>query len=449
MNAAYGAPLAMQPDPGPLTRSGPGEAPLRAPIYEQIFLALWFYYTFIMRPNAELVLYPLALYWVAAFVLYRRVTVPLALRSWIVFAIPIVAMLSYGWSPVPAQALKFGIQMTLGIVVAVYVAARFAPHEIARSLFLAGLVAVIMVAPEMGNFGNRGPWGEKNIFAVRMVCVMLAAMAVAFNKHEYMWLRLAAFPLIPITYVYVIIAQSATSLVFASGSILGMLTIWLFWSRFSAIRHLRSFFMVFLLIAAVFIAYILANIGDRLYADFLDSLGKDTTLTGRTMLWDAADRITTEKPMLGTGAEGFWVWNRGDAATLLELSHKDPGTKFSFHNSYLEMQVHFGYVGLVLCYALVAWCLWRTVLAWFSSQTIARSFFLLVTGIVFVSTFTESWLYVVFDTAVTLFYVSAISSLVRADHARESQREAYLQAYGDDPDAALDADALPGLASAE
>ncbi|MEM9739341.1 MAG: O-antigen ligase family protein [Pseudomonadota bacterium] len=448
MNTAYAMPAYPSPEPAAMTRSGQGEALLRAPIWEQLLLALWFYYTFIMRPNAELVLYPLALYWSVAFVLNRRVTVPLMFRSWLIFAIPVVAMLSWGWSPMPAQALKFGIMMTLGLVVAVYVAARFAPHEIARSLFLAGLYAVIMVAPEMGHFGNNGPWGEKNIFAVRMVCVMLAAMAVAFNKYEFPWLRLLAFPVIPITYVYVIIAQSATSLVFASGSILAMVTIWLFWSRFSAIRHLRSAFMVLLLFGVLFLAYIVANIGDRLYADFLESVGKDTTLTGRTMLWDAADRITREKPWLGTGAEGFWLWNSGDAATLLELSHKEAGTKFSFHNSYLEMQIHFGYLGLVLCYAMVGWCLWRTAMAWFASQTIARSFFLLVTGIVFVSTFTESWLYVVFDTAVTLFYVSAISSLVRSDYVRNARQQAGYENYSAS-EPPLGREPIAGLASAE
>jgi len=112
------------------------------------------------------------------------------------------------------------------------------------------------------------------------------------------------------------------------------------------------------------------------------------------------------------------------------------------------MQIHFGYVGMVLCYMLVAWCLWRSAIAWFASQTISRSFFLLVTGIKFVSTFTESWLYVVFDTAVTLFYVSAISSLVRADYVRHARREAEYEAYvGRDP--ALGTDPIAGLASAE
>ncbi|MCI4643742.1 MAG: O-antigen ligase family protein [Hyphomonadaceae bacterium] len=423
MNTAYPQ-MMIETQAAPATRSGSSEGSYGAPLWEQALLALWFYYTFIIRPGNELVMYPMSLYWMCAFMVHRRQMVPLAFRSWLIFAIPILAILSWAWAPMPSQALRFGVMMTLGAMVAVYVAARFAPHEIIRAVFFAGLISVIQVAPEMGHFGNKGPWGEKNIFAVRMVVIMLAAMATAFNRHEISWLRLIAFPLIPVCFVFIIIAQSATSLVFGAGSILAMTTIWLFWSRFSRIRHLRTAFLIMLLFGALSTLYVLANTGTSgIYENFLDSLGKDATLTGRTMLWDAADRITKERPMLGVGAEGFWLWQRGDASTLLELSYKQAGTKFSFHNSYLEMQIHFGYVGLVLTYLAVFWCLWRSVLSWFATQSIVRSFFLLITGIVFVSTFTESWLYVVFDTSVTLFYVSAISSLVRQQSRKEEERE--------------------------
>lgn len=421
MNAAYPQMMFETPS-APATRSGSTEGNYGAPLWEQALLALWFYYTFIIRPHNELVMYPMSLYWLAAFVIHRRQLVPLAFRSWLIFAIPIVAILSWAWAPMPNVALKFGVMMFLGAMMTVYVAARFAPHEIIRAMFIAGLISVIQVAPEMSHFGSKGPWGEKNIFAVRMVVIMLSSMAIAYNKLEVPWLRLLAFPLIPVCFLFIIIAQSATSLVFGAGSILAMTTIWLFWSRFSKIRHLRTAFMLMLIFGGLAAVYVLANTGtDGIYENFLNSLGKDSTLTGRTMLWDAADRITRERPWLGVGAEGFWLWNRGDAATLLELSYKTAGTKFSFHNSYLEMQIHFGWVGRILAYAVVAWCLWRSVLAWFATQSVVRSFFLLITGIVFVSTFTESWLYVVFDTSVTLFYVSAVSSLVRRDSMQEAQ----------------------------
>lgn len=398
------------------TRSGPSEGRYSAPLWEQALLTLWFYVTFISRANDEFLLYPLALYFTAAFVLHRVWTVPLALRSGLLFMLPILAVLSMSWSSVPNAALKFGMMWVLGIMIAVYIAGRFAPHEIIRALFVAGLVTVIMVTPEMGDFGRRGPWGEKNIFAVRMVVVLLAALATAFNRHEHFYLRLLAAPLIPICFIYIVIAQSATSLVFGLFSILGMTMVWLFWSRFSAIRHLRTSFVFIIAFAVLIGLLVLANMSETsLFETFLGLVGKDATLTGRTMLWDAADRIMIERPWLGVGAEGFWLWGRGDAFTLLEMLHKTAGTKFSFHNSYLEIQIHFGRVGLVMLYLVVAWCLWRTTLEWFATQSIVRSFFLLITAIIFISTFTESWMYSVFDTGVTLFYVAAISTLVRRE----------------------------------
>lgn len=419
MNTAYG-PIDPGVQPQAPSRSGEQEGNYGAPWWEQGLLALWFYITFISRPGDAFILYPLALYWVGAFVLHRDRMLPLAIRSMLVFFLPVLAMLSWTYSPAANDALRFGIMWALTGVIAIYIAGKFAPHEIIRALFLAGLVTVVLVTPEMGNFGNRGPWGEKNIFAVRMVVIMVAAMGVAFNKHEYKGLRLLAAPLIPICYVYIIIAQSATSLIFGSMAILGMTTVWLFWSRFAAIPHLRSFFLMMLAAVALAAIFIFLNLpNNTFYEDFLASLGKDTTLTGRTMLWEAADRIVKEKPLLGVGAEGFWLWQDGQAQTLLELSHKPPGTRFSFHNSYLEVQVHLGLVGLTLLYIVVAWCLTRTVWTWLQTQSVVRSFFLLITAIVFISTFTESWMYSVFDILVTIFYISAISSIMRGFSLKE------------------------------
>ncbi|MEO0466081.1 MAG: O-antigen ligase family protein [Pseudomonadota bacterium] len=406
-----------------VSRSGSDEGFYGARWWEQVLLALWFYTTFISRPGDWIFLYPLALYFVGSFVYYHHRMVPLALRSILIFLLPILAMLSWGWSAAPADAMRFGIMWALTGVIAIYIAGRFAPHEIIRALFFAGLVTVILVSPEMTHFGRNGPWQEKNIFAVRMVVILVAAMGVAFNRREMLGLRLLAVPLIPTCYLFIIIAQSATSLIFGTAAILAMGTVWIFWSRFASVPHLRSFFLIVLGCLALAAFFFVANMTQNtMYEDFLASLGKDSTLTGRTMLWDAADRIVEEKPLFGVGAEGFWLWRHGEAQTLLELSYKEPGTRFSFHNSYLEVQVHLGLVGLAMLYAVVAWCLGRTILTWLRTQSIVRSFFLLISAIVFISTFTESWLYSVFDILVTIFYVSAISSIMRGFSMNETEK---------------------------
>ena len=405
-----------------------GEPSADAPLHEQVLFALWVLSTFTVFEGNELILYPLALYFLGMFALNRRQLVPIAAKAWPLFLIPILATLSWAWSPNPGAALKFGIMMNLTVLISLYIGARFAPHQVIRSVFLAGVLIIFMAAP--GFISGGGVWDDKNIFAIRMLVVMVTAMAVAYNRNEIPLLRIVAFPFIPVAFYFVLIAQSATSLVFALVSLVVMTTIWLFWSGLRNIRHARS--MILLIVAFAVIGGLLAFSNmtreANLFEAFVGSLGKDTTLTGRTMLWDAADRITREKPVLGTGAEGFWLWGHGQAYSLLELSFKPAGTRFSFHNSYLEIQVHLGLVGLACIILAVAWSLMRTAIAWMQTQTVVRSYFLLITMIVFVSSFTESWMFNAFDTAVMLFYISAVLSLVRRDHVREeNDRLALLQ----------------------
>jgi exopolysaccharide production protein ExoQ len=395
-----------------------GEPSADAPLYEQGLFALWVLSTFTVFAGNELILYPLALYFIGMFALNRRQLVPIAAKAWPLFLMPILATLSWAWSPSPNAALKFGIMMNMTVLVSLYIGARFAPHQVIRSVFVAGVLIIFMAAP--GFIAGGGVWGDKNIFAIRMLVVMVTAMAVAYNRSEIPLLRLAAFPFIPIAFYLIVIAESATSLVFALVSFMAMTTIWLFWSGLRNVRHARSMLVLIGVFAVMAGLLVLSNMTREanLFEAFVTSLGKDTTLTGRTMLWEAADKITEEKPLLGTGAEGFWLWGHGQAYTLLELSYKPAGTRFSFHNSYLETQVHLGFVGLWCLILAVAWCLMRTVVAWFQTQTVVRSYFLLITMVVLVSSFTESWMFNVFDTAVMLFYISAFLSLVRRDHVR-------------------------------
>ncbi len=75
----------------------------------------------------------------------------------------------------------------------------------------------------------------------------------------------------------------------------------------------------------------------------LNSLGKDSTLTGRTVLWDEAIRLFEERPWFGLGYNSYW--NSPECATL---SINVGGWLGSFHNIYLDRLVDVGAVGLGL-----------------------------------------------------------------------------------------------------
>lgn len=393
-----------------------------APLWEQAVLSLWFYVTFINEPGDELILYPIAAFWTAATFLRRATTVPLAFKCWPIVLLPAVALLSFSWADNSTGALRFGMMMCLTTMIIIYVASRFAVHEIIRSLFLAGLATVVLLTPELVPWQG-SPWGEKNIFAQRMAIIMLAAMAVGYNKYEPIWLRLPAVAIVPVTFVLVVLAESATALVFAAASLVVMTGVWLFWSPLARFRHLRSIVLGLIGLLGFAAVLLIVNLpNNTMYEDFLAMLGKDTTLTGRTMLWDAADRVARERPLLGVGAGGFWLWEHGTANTLLEMFYKDPGTKFSFHNSYLEIRVHFGLVGLVALIIGITWSLYRSVLAWLQAQNIVRSFCLLISAILVIVSFTESIFYSVLDVTVILFQLSAVTAVVRREALSKQER---------------------------
>lgn len=79
-------------------------------------------------------------------------------------------------------------------------------------------------------------------------------------------------------------------------------------------------------------------------------VGKDPSLTGRTMLWAAADRAIEKHPVFGMGYQDFWVVTSPEAHALWIKSHQTPGPGFHFHNLAYESTVELGYVGLFVMF---------------------------------------------------------------------------------------------------
>lgn len=94
--------------------------------------------------------------------------------------------------------------------------------------------------------------------------------------------------------------------------------------------------------------------GVALFALFLDtggsmlqSLGRNSTLTGRTQIW-AAVLAQHINPILGTGFESFWMGNRLQSVWSLSQVGIEEA-----HNGYLELYLNLGWVGLTLLGLLI------------------------------------------------------------------------------------------------
>jgi exopolysaccharide production protein ExoQ len=79
----------------------------------------------------------------------------------------------------------------------------------------------------------------------------------------------------------------------------------------------------------------------------IQSAGRDSTLTGRTDVWDAVLDLASRAPILGAGYESFWLGPR-----LEYMWRQFPWGPTQAHNGYLEVYANLGIVGGIVVFLL-------------------------------------------------------------------------------------------------
>lgn len=382
------------------------------PLWEQAAVTVWLTVTFVEIPYASQLRYLMVAAFLAYFAAHYRAIVGLMLRCWPIFLLPIYGAFSFIWAAYSGQAMRAGILYLLTPFMVVVMASRLELRTILRCFFFAGVIAVIYLIPYRSEFVNGSWYGSKNYFALHMVFAMFFSLITLLDSREKQWIRLLAVPFIPTCFVFVLMANSTTSAVFAVVGTLGLLAVRFFWLTISRMKHLRTLTLLSGLAAGMLaVALILSMPSNSIVNDFLEMVGKDSTLTGRTGIWTNGRLAAEENPIFGVGMESFWQRDVGSAQTILENDHKPFGIRFSFHNSYLEVRVHLGYVGYALFWLLISWCLYHIVMAWLRDPSLHHSAMLVIGAIIFTSTFTESWMWNPFNALTNLFYLGAITTL--------------------------------------
>ena len=163
------------------------------------------------------------------------------------------------------------------------------------------------------------------------------------QRRNELWL-IAGF-LIGILYL-LRLANSATS---AISLLLAILII-----VFVGIRPtIKNFIGTYVLAALVLIAA--AELAFGISGRLSESLGRGSTLTGRTDVWAACLKFQSS-PILGEGFESFWMAERRAKIAALLHSKKGPG---GAHNSYLDIYLDLGLIGLSILIGLFIATFWK------------------------------------------------------------------------------------------
>jgi O-antigen ligase len=266
------------------------------------------------------------------------------------------------WSDFPAVAFKRWIKALGNLVMVLVVLTDLNPTAavkrlLARAGFLLIPLSVLFIKyyPELGRFYHPWTW-EPLYMGVAIGKNGLGRICLVFGLGS-LWRLLSAFrsgerspragaliahgAVLAMALWLFWMADSATSLgCFLIGGGLIAFMSWPGLARKQTVVHLLVGAMVFFTLSVLFL-----DAG----AGILDAMGRDTTLTGRTELWDQLIRVNTD-PLLGAGFESFWLGKR--ASQFWEIYWWNPNQA---HNGYLEVFLNLGWTGLALLGFVMAW----------------------------------------------------------------------------------------------
>src|SRR5436309_375201 len=139
-------------------------------------------------------------------------------------------------------------------------------------------------------------------------------------------------------------AHSSTSLV---SLFVGLLIVAVLGLRFVDKRFIGTYVVIGVL------ALLAAEWAFGIYASAIQLLGKDATLTDRTLLWSELLKVKVN-PLFGAGFESFWLGDRFRNFAASRWWQPNQA-----HNGYLETYLNLGVVGLLLLIGLLIATFWK------------------------------------------------------------------------------------------
>jgi exopolysaccharide production protein ExoQ len=294
----------------------------------------------------------------------------------------------------------------------VLAAIMFAQGLQARS-FIAGAMYAFITSIVASLFVSH-IFGSKNQVGLTLALVMLSSFWVMLDKQQPKLSRTIALLAVLGTPSMLFSSDSQGAMLAGGLALLTSVVPFL-------LRRLDLNARMFLIFAGAF--FIFAALGvtllafDNLSEILLQSIGKDASLTGRTVLWSHAKNIIADHPF-GLGLQAFWVEGNQDAIRFWESNYISGHSGFSFHNLWLNTGVELGLVGILIaaCTTLVVFV---SVLRWVLRDPGPEGCFF-VGFIIFIvaRTFGEVELYGQFSLTPMIF----IAGYYYADSAQRSSR---------------------------
>lgn len=281
---------------------------------------------------------------------YRRFARHLS-GAWLPLLFTAYVCFSVFWSQAAGISARAAVQYSSHILCA-YIAARTIS---VRTLVVGALIGVFIVLLYSlkvagyaldtidGTINFVGAFGSKNqIGFFSSLGIFLSLVFLVFYRRSWLSFIWTA-PIILLSVYMLAIAHSATS-VASLPVVLGIVAL-LTMSKVLSRRYRRVLFVVG---AGALLAGVMAAMNLGLLDAVLGIFGKDSTLTGRTYLWEQGWEAAQQRPLLGYGYAAYWVQGFADPERLWAEFYISTRTGFHFHNTYVETLVELGFIGVTM-----------------------------------------------------------------------------------------------------
>ncbi len=257
-----------------------------------------------------------------------------------------LALLSFTWSTEPMNTLRQVIPLLMILALGYWAIGIFRLQDLLLYFCFAFLAAMVLsylfifALPTYGVAADAwsGVFSSKNSLGRTALLSALHFFLAAgtFRRFRVFWLVSTALA------VAQVIGSSSGTAIGSLVLVAGLLAVF---RIFRARRLLFGAVAVSMLGAGVLAALLAtANLGA-----ITSLLGKDVTLTGRTLIWQLALESVRERPLLGYGWGGYWNgWMSPSRRVLLGGTFKPSNA----HNALIEYLLNLGVLGASLAVAI-------------------------------------------------------------------------------------------------
>jgi exopolysaccharide production protein ExoQ len=262
------------------------------------------------------------------------------------YSLIIFTVISIAWSFAPSTTLKNSFTLINSSFFGLYFASRYTLKRQLHLLALNfGIIIVLsfifaIALPKYGIQGDlgspkwRGVFNHKNGLGGKMVTSSVVFFILGYQSKRRSWLFWGGFSLS----MLLLVLSASTS------SLLNLLILILAFFAFLIWRWPYQVMIPTLIMLATIsqsFYFWFSNNADVLFT----SIGKDSTLTGRTDIWPLVLDMIWKHPWLGYGYGGFWQGWDGESAYIWRIVGWMPTHP---HNGYLALTLDLGLLGLGL-----------------------------------------------------------------------------------------------------